>query len=178
MSTGEPLFLNTGRTLADFRVWGKVPDSKERLIWNDIGFDITLLSNFKILIGILSEPDDLVKDKESITLMTSRCWRDGAPDGVSDRCEEVIKVIGYCLGQWLKIDQDELNLEKSYWENLRYDKIGYQDINKCCYLGINIWFQEINIKVHKKYDLLFAKLTLCKNGVKKSQLKVSIDISG
>ena len=43
-------------TLQDFRIEGKTPCEKERLNSSDNWFEILLLSNFKIFVGILLGP--------------------------------------------------------------------------------------------------------------------------
>ena len=49
-------FLKMGMALLDFRIEGKKPCEKEILNSSDNWFEISLLSNFKIFVGILSGP--------------------------------------------------------------------------------------------------------------------------
>jgi len=63
------LFLKTGTTLDTFRAEGKIPSSKDLLIKVAIGLDISCLSRFSILIGIVFGPEDFEAEKELIILI-------------------------------------------------------------------------------------------------------------
>ena len=66
----EP-FLCIGTTLATFRFWGKVPNSKEQLINIAIGMDTWLHILLSITFGKLLGPIDLIKLNDEISVDTS-----------------------------------------------------------------------------------------------------------
>ena len=52
----SPPFLKIGITLACFKISGKVPDEKDKLIRSDIGLDKHFLKSLRILVGTLPGP--------------------------------------------------------------------------------------------------------------------------
>ena len=64
-------FLKIGMTLIDFRIEGKTLSEKEKLNSSDDWFEISLLSNFKIFVGILLEPTALRRLRDKIIFWIS-----------------------------------------------------------------------------------------------------------
>ena len=57
-------FLCIGITLAVFSIEGKTPEEKEILNISDSWLEMSFLSNFNILIGILLGPTDLLESNK------------------------------------------------------------------------------------------------------------------
>ena len=64
-------FLCTGITLAVFSIEGKTPEEKEILNISDSWLQMSFLSNFNILIGILLGPTDLLESNEDMIFSNS-----------------------------------------------------------------------------------------------------------
>ena len=60
-----------GITLAIFSIEGKTPEEKEILNISDSWLEMSFLSNFNILVGILLGPTDLLESNEDITFPIS-----------------------------------------------------------------------------------------------------------
>ena len=63
--------LCTGITLAVFSIEGKTPEEKEILNISDSWLEMSFLSNFNILIGILLGPTDLLESNEDMIFSIS-----------------------------------------------------------------------------------------------------------
>ena len=66
MSSSLDPFLCIGITLANFKLFGKIPVVKDKLIILERGTDISYFREDKILEGILKGPVDLLILKEDI----------------------------------------------------------------------------------------------------------------
>ena len=64
-------FLCTGITLAVFSIEGKTPEEKEILNISDSWLEMSFLSNFNILVGILLGPTDLLESNEDMIFSIS-----------------------------------------------------------------------------------------------------------
>ena len=64
-------FLCTGITLAVFSIEGKTPEEKEILNISDSWLEMSFLSNFNILVGILLGPTDLLESNEDMVFSIS-----------------------------------------------------------------------------------------------------------
>ena len=64
-------FLCTGITLVIFSIEGKTPEEKEILNISDSWLEMSFLSNFNILVGILLGPTDLLESNEDMTFSIS-----------------------------------------------------------------------------------------------------------
>ena len=60
-----------GITLAVFSIEGKIPEEKEILNISDSWLEMSFLSNFNILVGILLGPTDLLESNEDMTFSIS-----------------------------------------------------------------------------------------------------------
>ena len=60
-----------GITLAVFSNEGKMPEGKEILNISDRWLEMSFLSNFNILVGILVSPTDLLESNEDMTFFIS-----------------------------------------------------------------------------------------------------------
>ena len=60
-----------GITIAVFSIKGKVPEEKEILSISDSWLEMSFLSNFNILVGILLGPTDLLESNEGIIFSIS-----------------------------------------------------------------------------------------------------------
>ena len=66
MSSSLDPFLCIGITLASFKLFGKMPVEKERLIILERGTDISYFRADRILDGILKGPEDFPRFREDI----------------------------------------------------------------------------------------------------------------
>ena len=64
-------FSCTGITLAVFSIEGKTTEEKEILNISDSWLEMSFLSNFNILVGILLGPTDLLEPNEDLTFSIS-----------------------------------------------------------------------------------------------------------
>ena len=64
-------FLKMGMTLLDFRIEGKTLSEKESLNSSDNWFEILLLSNFKIFVGILVGPTAFRGSRDKMIFLIS-----------------------------------------------------------------------------------------------------------
>ena len=58
-----------GIALVVFSIEGKMPEEKETLNISDSGLEMSFLSNFNILVGILQGPTDLLEYNEDMTFV-------------------------------------------------------------------------------------------------------------
>ena len=64
-------FLCTGITLVVFSIKGKSPEEKDILNILDSWLEMSFLSNFNVLVGILFSPTDLLESNEDMTFSIS-----------------------------------------------------------------------------------------------------------
>ena len=65
------IVFSTGITLAVFSIEGKMPEEKEILNISDSWLEMSFLSNFSILVGLLLGPTDLLEPNKDMSFSIS-----------------------------------------------------------------------------------------------------------